>query len=329
MSLGSTASISHASTVERVPLLELPDLNPELQDLALGQVVDFLRASDPDGSRMSRVLRGTFDQLYDGQHTGRYHVGQLFKTEKTHFGTLVEINLQREFSFGNGNILDYLIMGHEVDCKFSHSGAWMLPMESFDQLILVLRADDKTSLWSAGVVRVTKENRRESENRDKKTGLNVVGRSRIVWLQHDARMQPNALLELTDDEVSRIFRPKSGQKRLNELFRVATNRRLSRTIIATVAQQDDYMKRVRTNGGSRSALAPEGFLILGGDYSAQRQIAENLSATTPRPGEFVSVRVVPTTPMTTSAVSLDGRWWRLARADDEVSTPAPSLTTGI
>jgi hypothetical protein len=308
----------------------LLDLSPTLpQDSALQAVVESLHSEDPHGRRMSKVLRKTFDQLYDGQHTGRYHVGQLFKTEKTHFGTLVEINLQREFNFANGELLDYKIAGHEVDCKFSHTGAWMLPMESFEQLILVLRADDQTSLWSAGVVRVTKENRRDSENRDKKTGLNAVGRSRIFWLHQNARMQPNALLELSPNEVSRILAPKSGQKRLNELFRIATNRRLSRTIIATVAQQDDYMKRVRNNGGSRSALAPEGYLILGGDYSVQRQIAESLGATAPSPGEFVSVQVVPTTATTMSAVSLDGRWWRLARHGDEITIPAPSLTIGL
>lgn len=310
--------------------MTLLDLSPTLpQDSALQAVVESLHSQDPLGQRMSKVLRKTFDQLYDGQHTGRYHVGQLFKTEKTHFGTLVEINLQREFNFANGELLDYQIAGHEVDCKFSHTGAWMLPMESFEQLILVLRADDQTSFWSAGVVRVTKENRRDSENRDKKTGLNAVGRSRIFWLHQNARMQPNALLELTPNEVSRILAPKSGQKRLNELFRVATNRRLSRTIIATVAQQDDYMKRVRNNGGSRSALAPEGYLILGGDYSVQRQIAESLGATVPSPGEFVSVQVVPTTATTMSAVSLDGRWWRLARQGDEITVPAPSLTIGL
>lgn len=308
-------------------LFDLPPTFPE--DDALQAVVGMLLSADPDGSRISKVLRRTFDQLYDGQHTGRYQVSQLFKTEKTHFGTLVEINLQREFHFANGEVLDYQIAGHEVDCKFSHTGAWMLPMESFDQLILVLRADDQTSLWSAGVVRVTRENRRESENRDKKTGLNAVGRGRIVWLHSEIRMQPNALLELSPGEVDRILAPNSGQKRLNELFRIATNRRLSRNIIATVAQQDDYMKRVRRNGGSRSALAPEGFLILGGDYSVQRHIAENLGATVPNPGEFVSVKVVPTTSATTRAVSLDGRWWRLASDDDEITTPAPSLTAGL
>ena len=48
---------------------------------------------DPNGIRTAQVLRDTFDQLYDGQRTGRYRVDQLHKTEKTHCGTLVEINL--------------------------------------------------------------------------------------------------------------------------------------------------------------------------------------------------------------------------------------------
>lgn len=287
---------------------------PDAEDEALRAVFAAIQLADPDGSRMAKVVRRTFDQLYDGQRTGRYRLDQLFKTEKTHFGTLIEINLQREFSFADGVILDFRIAGNEVDCKFSHTGAWMLPMESFDQLILVLKADDQTSTWSVGIVRVTEENRRTSENRDKKTGLNAFGRERIAWIHKEAPMQPNALLELAPDDVDRIFQHRSGQKRVNELFRVAMNRRLSRTIIATVAQQDDFMKRVRNNGGSRSALAPEGFLILGGDYSVQRHLAENLGATVPEPGEFVSVRVVPTTASTPQAISLDGRWWRLARS---------------
>jgi hypothetical protein len=310
-----------------VPIFQPPAT--QIEDVALQEVLAALRSADPDGSRIAKVIRSTFDQLYDGQHTGRYRVDQLFKTEKTHFGTLVEINLQREFLFQNGDLLDFRIAGHEVDCKFSHTGGWMLPIESFGQLILVLKADDFRSTWSAGVVRVTEENRRTSENRDKKTGLNSFGRSRIAWLRDDATLQPNALLQLNQEDIDRIFKSKSGQQRLNELFRVATNRRLSRTIIATVAQQDDYMKRVRNNGGSRSALASEGFLILGGDYSFQRRIAEGLGAVVPNPGEFVSVRVAPTTPTSISAVSLDGRWWRLAATEEVIAVPAPSLTTGL
>jgi len=272
---------------------------------------------------MAKVFRSTFDQLYDGQRTGRYSVDQLFKTEKTHFGTLIEINLQRELRFEDGDVLDFKIAGLEVDCKYSHTGAWMLPIESFQRLILVAQADDRRSVWSAGVVRVTEENRRTSENRDKKTGLNAHGRSQIAWIFKDAPLQPNALLELSSTSVAEIMSGRSGQARLNGLFRRATNRRLSRNIIATVAQQDDYMKRVRENGGSRSALRPEGYLILGGDYFFQRDIAVALGAVVPQPGELVSVRVVPAPP--DEGALIGGEWWRLAARDEQIEVPAPVL----
>lgn len=59
----------------------------------------------------------------------------------------------------------------------------------------------------------------------------------------------------------------------------------------TVAQQKDYMKRVRGNGGSRSALRAEGILIMG-DYASHQRIASELGVPVPREGEFVSARVV-------------------------------------
>ncbi|MDR0783081.1 MAG: NaeI family type II restriction endonuclease, partial [Propionibacteriaceae bacterium] len=90
-----------------------------LHDAQLVEIVDAIVAADPDGSRAARVFRETFDQLYDGEHTGRYSVTQLYKTEKTHFGTLIEINLRREFSdiICDGDKLDYQIAGHDIDCK--------------------------------------------------------------------------------------------------------------------------------------------------------------------------------------------------------------------
>ena len=74
--------------------------------------------------------------LLDGQHTGRYRWDQLYKTEKTHFGTLVEINLQRAFGFADGQSMDFAIRGIDVDCKYSQSrGDWMIPPEAMGQLI--------------------------------------------------------------------------------------------------------------------------------------------------------------------------------------------------
>lgn len=293
----------------------------ENTDAGVSDVVAELKRLDPDGSRIARVFRTTFDQLYDGQHTGRYCVDQLFKTEKTHFGTLIEINLQRELRLKDGEVLDFCISGHEVDCKFSHTSAWMLPLESFDQIVLVAQANDQKSTWSVGVVRVTESNRRTSENRDRKTGLNARGRSQIAWLFKDAPMQPNALLKLPPNIVAKIMSGRSGQARLNELFRYATNRRLTRNIIATVAQQDDYMKRVRANGGSRSALRAEGYLILSGDYRVQRNLAISLGSAIPEPGELVSVRVKPASE--TTGVDIANTWWKLAVDVDSITSPAP------
>ena len=136
-------------------------------------------------------------------------------------------------------------------------------------------------------------------------------------------MQPNALLQMPVAEVEEIMGGRSGQARVNELFRKAVNRRLSRTIVATVAQQSDYMKRVRANGGARTALRGEGYLILGGDYSVQRSIAVELGAEVPRPGELVSVRVVPTE--SPSGVPIDQLRWRLAQPDESTTVPAPML----
>lgn len=297
-----------------------------MNDGALEEVYSELKAADPDGSRMARTIRNTLDQLYDGQHTGRYRWDQLHKTEKTHCGTLVEINLQRDFSFADGIKLDYSIAGHEVDCKYSQtSGSWMIPNEARDELCLVVTASDTASDWSAGLVRMTESSLSPGRNRDAKTTLNALGRQAIRWLQHHAALPPNVLLQLPAELVDAIFAPKSGQQRINELFRRVQERRISRGVIATVAQQDDYMKRVRGNGGARSHLRDEGIVVLG-DYSVHRKIAAGLGVIEPERGECVSVRLVEASRGETATVVLDGRAWRVAREGDPLQR-APMLPT--
>ena len=295
----------------------------------LEMVFQALLKADPTGSRAARVFRYTFDQLYDGQRTGRYRVEQLFKTEKTHFGTLFEINFRREFDdlIDDGVVLDYRIRGIEVDCKFSFTpGGWMIPPEARGHLLLVATASDNNAEWALGVVRASDQNLRETSNRDGKTGLNSDGRAAIQWLQFGADLPPNILLQLAEEDVERVFSAKSGQQRINTLFRIATNLRISRTTVATVAQQDDYMKRVRLNGGARSALAPEGYVILGGDYETHRRITEQLGCEIPAPGEFVCVRVVPAVDSDSSWAEIDGKNWRIASSQDPV-VAAPVLPT--
>jgi hypothetical protein len=68
--------------------------------------------------------------------------------------------------------------------------------------------------------------------------------------------------------------------------------RVSRTVVATVAMQDDYMKRVLGGGGARDQLRAEGIVIFG-DYASDQVLAAALGLPRPGPGEFVSARLVP------------------------------------
>ena len=310
---------------------ELPELSfGELdEDPARDQVVGELQKVDANGSRAAAVFRATYDQLYDGQHTGRFSWDQLFKTEKTHYGTLLEINLRREFDdvIDDGVLLDYRIRGHDIDCKYSQNlGGWMLPPECFDQLLLVATANDTEGSWSLGVVRASEANRRASENRDRKTGLNLRGRGQINWVHLRAELPPNVLLGLDEATISAILGRTGGQARVNELLRRVTNRRIGRNTIATLGQQSDYMARVRDNGhGARTVLRREGYLVPGGDYEVHRNVALRLGVEVPRRGEVVSIQVVPAEPTDPWTVELDGRLWRAAREDEATIEPAPYL----
>ncbi|TCC29065.1 NaeI family type II restriction endonuclease [Kribbella speibonae] len=304
-----------------------PDSDPARDEVAAAYL-----AADPDGKRTAKVFRATFDQLYDGQHTGRFRWEQLYKTEKTHFGTLLEINLRRAFDdviddTDDSHLLDYRIRNHDVDCKYSQRlGGWMLPPECFGQLLLVATADDERGIWSIGVVRASDENRNQGKNRDSKASLSSRGRSQIAWLHIEASLPPNILLGLDPVTLKAVLAPKKGQGRVTELLRRATQRRVGRNTIATLAQQDDYMARVRDNGhGARTVLRKEGYVIPGGDYEAHRRVARQLGAAVPEPGEVVSLRIVPADHGEPWTTELDGRSWRLARDGEPCTEPAPKL----
>jgi hypothetical protein len=308
---------------------------PELPtaDAGLLAVAEELTGRDPYGTLVARVLRRTYDMLLDGQHTGRYRWDQLLKTEKTHFGTLVEINLQRAFGFADGNVLDFAIRGVDVDCKFSQSPAdWMIPPEAVGHVVLGLWASDDEGSWSLGLVRATEEALTTAAgNRDRKRWLSPLGKASVTWLHKNRQLPENALLRIPPHDVATIFTcSEHGARRVDMLFRLAQKRIISRTVVATVAQQEDYMKRVRGNGGSRSSLRPEGIVIFG-HYDSHRGVAEQLRLPVPAPGsgESVSARLARRRPDRAEHeglpfVTLDGQRWVVAAPGDPAE-PAPLL----
>lgn len=292
------------------------------EDKPLVEVATRLQELDPDGSRWSSVIRRTYDMIYNGQETGRYRWDQLMKTEKTHFGTLFEINAQREFKFEGGEVTDFRIANHQVDAKWSQAlWGWMLPPEVFGEIALVATGDDASSSWSLGLIRVTDMVRRETSNRDKKSQLNNIGRALVHWIWRDAPLRPNVLLQLPSATVDRIFSNRYGTQRTDELFRSAEGLIVNRNAVATVSRQLDAQKRVRYNGGSRSSLAPEGYIILSGVY--HQRLARGLGIPVPLADEYISVRVVPA--IGRQGVSIAGRHWRRAGRTEVVGEPAPRI----
>jgi hypothetical protein len=288
-------------------------------DVDLRVVAEYLTRNDPTGVRTARVLRRTYDMLLDGQHTGRYRWDQLYKTEKTHFGTLVEINLQREFGFADGVTMDFAIQGIDVDCKYAQNIAeWMIPPEAMGHVILGLWASDNLGKWSLGLIRVTEDVLSPSRgNRDLKRRLSAQGKAAVAWIFRDRPLPENALLRIPAADVQRIFAPQYGTKRVDMLFRLAQCRLISRAVVATVAQQEDYMKRIRGNGGSRTSIRPEGIVIFG-QYDSHGRVAEALGLPVPGLGESVSVRLASRKPyhIDVPFVMLDGRQWVVALRDD-------------
>ncbi|MFD6273518.1 NaeI family type II restriction endonuclease [Nocardia asteroides] len=307
-------------------------LDPNSSDPEIELVKQEIYRMDPAGTKFAGVIRDTLDQLYDGQRTGRWSFDQLYKTEKTHMGTLVEINLQRCFAFADGDATDYRIAGIEVDCKYSMKpGEWTLPPEVVGRIALVVTANDQQSVWSAGLVRVRSEYLRSGRNRDQKSSLTAAARSHITWLWGNQNLlAKNLFLHLDSADRDRIFAARSqrgnqhGQARVNELFRSVHRRVIRRAELATVAQQDDFMKRARSNGGARDKLRPEGILVLG-HQECDTVVADALGLPVPQVGEFVAVRVAPTSPLGyRRSVNIRGEWWAVADEQDEV-TPAPII----
>ena len=238
----------------------------------LAPFVDWFNTQPDARERFRWALRDSLDELLDGQRTGRWAYQHLSKTEKTHLGTAVEVNLTKEFEFPNGAHLDWLIAGRDIDCKFSKDlGGWEIPMEMYlcedhgdrqgkaDHPALVVWLTDDTGGWAAGIITITDERLRwkvdkesgervRAYNRDNKRRLDDGSSKDICWLWGGLQtdLPRNLLLEMDSDARQRIFAfPRSGQARVNQLFREVQGRVVGRQTVLTVAQQDDAPKRAR------------------------------------------------------------------------------------
>jgi hypothetical protein len=239
-----------------IDYLELSDLSNDLLREAGGR--EFFE------EKLRSFFRSAIDEVIDTARTGRFFFKQLEKTEKTYLGTKFEILLRDWLQVPKGVKLDLLLGEREVDVKSTTGGGsgWMIPPEAIDQFCVLLRVNEEEAKCAIGLVRCRADYLNEKQNRDGKTTISAAGRTNIWWLVSDYKYTPNFWSLIDDDLRFKIMSCGAGAKRLAALFEFCLGMPVSRVQVEAVAAQDDFMKRLRKNGGARDLLAPKKIAIL-------------------------------------------------------------------
>jgi Restriction endonuclease NaeI len=214
--------------------------------------------------KLRSFFRSAIDEVIDTARTGRFFFKDLEKTEKTYLGTKFEILLRDWLQVPRGILLDLMIGEREVDVKSTTGGGsgWMIPPEALDQFCILLRVNESLAKCAVGIARARPAYMRSGENRDQKTSFSAAGTRNIWWLVSDFAYTPNFWSCINDELRIRIMKSGKGTKRLAMLFEHCIGMPVSRVQVAAIAAQDDFMKRLRKNGGARDILAPKGIAIL-------------------------------------------------------------------
>lgn len=239
--------------------------------------------------RLRTLFRDAIDEVIDTPRTNRVHLSDLEKTEKTYLGTKFEILVRDWLGFGKGRRLDLQIGDYEVDIKTTTGGGydWMIPREARNQLCLLISVNDETYRCHVGLVRARETYLRVRPNQDKKTSLSAAGAKNIWWLVLDYPYEGNFWASLGAETRRQLIRSGGGKKQLALFFEEFIGRPVSRRKIQVLAPQDDFMRRIRRNGGARDILSPKGIAIFYTEHDRDLMLRLGLA---PGYREFVSYR---------------------------------------
>lgn len=217
-----------------------------------------------------QMLRQCIDDVIMTPKTGRRAYEELEKTEKTYIGTRVEIELRALLGLQKGR-LDTRILGYDVDIKHTMGSNWMIPTEALGEVCLLVAADEVRARCYLGLIKARPEYLTAGQNKDAKRSVSAEGFRHIYWLFRDHPYPANFWRPLPEDVVLQIFAADTGNARMAELFRQVQRRPIPRDVLEAVAQQKDFMRRIRSDKGrgARDILARDGILLLSGQYDSQ------------------------------------------------------------
>lgn len=240
-------------------------------------------------TKFASMLRQCVDDVIMTPKTGRRSYDELEKTEKTYIGTRVEIELRAMLNLPKGK-LDTVILGQDVDIKNTMGSNWMIPTEAIDNPCILVAADETRALCYLGLFVARPNYLTHGQNKDAKKSVSAQGFADILWLLRDHPYPPNFWRTVPPDVIERIFAGTSGNQRMANLFREVQQDPITRDVVEAVAQQQDFMRRIRSDKGrgTRDLLAREGILLLSGHYDAP--LIEELGLPYCNGSEFVSYR---------------------------------------
>lgn len=288
-----------------MPAAPLPSSHPDYKSLA-PLVAAFIKAAGglPKLTQeIPQIIRKAIDEVIDAPRTNRFTLAETEKTEKTYLGTKIEILLRAYLNIPKGEILDLAIAGVETDIKNTMGGNWTIPMEAFGHPCLLIKENEKTALCSVGIIIARDAYLNPGSNRDAKRSFSAAGLQNVWWILKDQPYPPNFFEQMPLTQRQAIMNAGAGTARLAALFEAVQTKPISRLIVQSIAQQEDYMKRVRRNGGARDVLAPKGIAILWG--AGDKALIEKLELGPVGPDEFISYR--PTAPAEIELLRLAGQ----------------------
>jgi hypothetical protein len=233
------------------------------------------------------LIRQAIDEVIDTPRTGRVRASELEKTEKTYIGTKVEILVRNFFRLPKG-ILDLRIGGLDVDVKNTLGNTWMIPPEAVGKPCILVASDEVRQTCFFGIMVAHLSNLTPGMNQDRKRSVSSAGFKNIHWVLAEVPYPPSFWSIAGKEKTHKITRGTTGNERIASLFREIQGQPIHRDIVQAVAQQKDYMKRLRKNGGARDTLAREGIAVLSGKYDGS--IIGSLDLGHVGPDEFISYK---------------------------------------
>jgi len=220
-------------------------------------------------SRFPGIVRDAVDFVLDPVRTARTRVIELDNVEKTFIGLKLEHFVRDMLDVPKG-LRDLVISGLDVDIKNTVGANWSIPIETYrnSEPCLLMAVDDaKYQCWLGIILAKLEYLHGGAGNRDTKRGVSATGFQNIMWLVNGASFAKSRFDGLDMAKFRALRKMKGGNKRVVEFFTENQRKPIHRSVIqALLWDQDDYMKRLRSNGGARDALKQSGVFILSGFY---------------------------------------------------------------